>query len=65
MNNPGEATGVQVGGDLLRPAGTVGAHQNLVADVATTLGSGQCPVGGSDEGDVVVGVVGPGVSRGA
>ena len=48
---------MQVGGDVLRPTCTVGTHQDLPADIATGLGSGQCPVGVTDQGDVVVGIV--------
>ena len=54
---------MQVGDDVLRAAGTVSTHKDPSADVATTLGSGQGTVGGPDQGDVVVGVVRPGVTR--
>lgn len=58
----GVATCVEVGSDAPCPAGAVGAHEVVAADVAATLGSGQGPVGVADDGDVVVCVVRPGVT---
>lgn len=59
----GEAPTAQVVGDFSRPADTVGAYEDPVADGAATLGSGQGPLGVADQGDVVVSVVHPGVTR--
>lgn len=53
---------MEVGGNVLRATGTVGAHEELAADVSALVGPGQGTVGGLDQGDVVISVVCPGVT---